>query len=439
MRGCSWSSGLAAALLFAWGACSKREPPPPPSPAPVITAAAVEASRPKAEEELDVILLTVDCLRADMPWAGYARPIAPRMTELAKRAVIYTNAYSASSYTSMSMGGLLASRYPGELDRDGYFFGSYGDKNVFFPELLQKVGVRTLAAHAHGYFKGTGLDQGFDQWELVPDLKWNNQTDENITSPKLEAIAEKLLSDSSLDQKRFFAWFHFVDPHDGYMTHEGIAWNDNKTLRDRYDGEITYTDQYIGKLLDFVAARPYGRRVAWVLTGDHGESFGEHKRYNHGFELWQNLVRVPLVFVLPDAQPRTIDATRSALDVAPTILELMKAPADPSFRGKSLVPELRGARAEPRDVIVDLPQTSDNERRRALISGAKKIIAYGPTEYSVAYDLEADPDENKPLVSGPLYDEMRARYQDAVKDIKDVPPTRCREGCLAGAYGKDGG
>ncbi len=381
------------------------------------------------------MLLTVDCLRADQPWTGYPRDVAPRLTALEKKSVDYTMSYALSSYPSMSIGGLLSSRIPNELDRDGYFFGSYGDKNLFFPEILQKAGIKTLAAHAHGYFKGTGLDQGFDSWEIVPDLKWNNLTDENITSPKLEEIAEKLLSDPSLDKQRFFAWFHFLDPHDAYMDHEGIDWG-HKQTRDKYDVEITFTDRYIGKLLDFTLSKPWGKRTVFIVTGDHGEAFGEHKQYLHGFELWEHLVRVPLFFVIPGVTPKKLAAQRSAIDIAPTILDLFHLPAEPTFRGKSLLEEIRGKEPEPRDVLMDLPQTSDNDRRRALVSGRKKLIAYGASDYAVVYDLETDPDETKQILSGPLYDEMRAKYKAATKDLKDVLPTKCKEGCLAGAYQK---
>jgi len=436
MRGCNKTSTIAL-VLCAW--CSKKEAPrgaadAAPGVAPVASAAA----KPAIPTDLDVILITIDCLRADMPWNGYERPIAPRLTELAQKSVNYTNAYSLSSYTSMSIGGLLSSRLPGELDRDGFFFGSYGEKNLFFPEILQKNGVATLAGHAHGYFKGTGLNQGFDQWEMVADLKWSNQTDENITSPDLEAIAERLLADPSLDKKRFFAWFHFLDPHDRYMDHEGIDWG-NKQTRDRYDVEVTFTDRYIGKLLDFVAKQSWSKRAAFVVTGDHGESFGEHKQYLHGFELWQNLVRVPLFFVVPGVAPRTIDEPRSAIDLAPTILDLYGLAAEPTFRGKSVVPELLGKTPEPRDILLDLPRTSDNDARRALVSGTKKIIGYGQPEYFVAYDLQADPEESKQIWSGPVFDEMRAKYKEATKSVEDAPPTKCKEGCLAGAYLKDGG
>src|SRR5690348_14469147 len=67
---------------------------------------AATASSKGPPPNLNILLITVDSLRADMPWAGYERPIAPNLTEFEKRAVSYTHAYSLSSYTSMSVGGL---------------------------------------------------------------------------------------------------------------------------------------------------------------------------------------------------------------------------------------------------------------------------------------------------------------------------------------------
>jgi arylsulfatase A-like enzyme len=385
-----------------------------------------------------------------MPWAGYPRAIAPRLTALEAKAVDFTRAYSVSSYTSMSLGGLLGGRLPAEMTRDGYFFGLYGKDNVLFPEVLQAAGVHTLAAHAHGYFSGSGLEQGFARWEVIPDLKWNNTTDENITSPRLEVLAEKLLSEPKVASSRFFAWFHFLDPHDRYMPHEGIG-PYGKSTRDAYDAEITFTDGYVGKLLDFVAAQPWGARTAILVTGDHGEAFGEHHQYVHGFELWENLVRVPLLVVVPGLAPRHVDTPTSALDLAPTILELLGLSPDagataaggaaPAFEGRSLVPVLLGADPSPRDVVVDLPATSDSDRRRALIHDNLKVIAFGASPYYQVFDLAADPGELHPITKGDAFQQMVSRLKELEKAVHDVPPTRCKEGCLNRAYAskKDGG
>ena len=163
----------------------------PPSGAP--DAAATPAGELRAD--YNVLVLSIDSLRADMPWSGYPRDIAPRLTELEKRAVSYTRAYAISSYTSMSLGGLLGGKLPSGMKRSGFFFGKYAPENVLFPEVLQASGVRTISAHAHGYFKGAGFEQGFDDYEIVPNIVFKNETDPNVTSPQHVALATKLLSD----------------------------------------------------------------------------------------------------------------------------------------------------------------------------------------------------------------------------------------------------
>src|SRR5262249_15145212 len=150
-----------------------------------------------------------------------------------------------------------------------------------------------------------------------------------------------------------------------------------RRARDLYDGEITYTDRYIGKLLEFTAHQSWAARTAIIVSGDHGEAFGEHQCWRHGFELWQPLVRVLWIILLPGAKARTIDENRSHIDMAPTILELMGVSGD-GLAGTSLVPELYGKVApEPRDILIDLPRTSDNDRRRALVHDHYKLIAFG--------------------------------------------------------------
>ena len=248
-----------------------------------------------------------------------------------------------------------------------------------------------------------------------------------------------------------------MDPHDQYKSHEPEipAWG--RTVRDRYDGEVTFTDKYVGKLLDFVASKPWGRTTAIVVSADHGEALGEHGQYSHGFELWENLVRVPLLFVVPGATPRHVDEARSAIDLAPTIVDLLGVAPDAGFEGKSLVPEIFGATltgAEARDVVLDLPMTSDSDRRRAIVHGKWKLIAFSDDDGASAasprrgphqmlfqlFDLEADPGELHPITRGDDFRDMLARYKAASKAIHDVAPYGCREDCLNGAYHKkDGG
>src|SRR5262249_27238545 len=153
---------------------ASASPPPQPSAEPSATpsASAATALAPAPASgppgKLNVLLITIDSLRADMPWAGYGRDIAPVLSAFEKKAVSYTRAYSVSSYTAMSLAGLLAGRYPGELQRSGYFFSSYPDSVLMFPDLLRKAGVRTMTAHAHFYFDKAGFKHGFDVYDLIP-------------------------------------------------------------------------------------------------------------------------------------------------------------------------------------------------------------------------------------------------------------------------------
>lgn len=450
---CSSHRWLAVGLLLVLGACARPgttapEPsagPSPPeahsrtasaptpqpaasSPAGTSPASADAPAQPAAPTEppkLNVLLITVDAMRADMPWNGYPRDIAPNLTALAEEAVSYPNAYAISSYTAMSVGGFLSGRYPSEMHRSGYFFSAYPDSELMFPELLQQANIRTLAAHAHFYFeKKAGFQQGFDVWRIIEGLDVDHKTDRNVTSPQHLELAIELLSDPANTGSQFFAWFHFMDPHDLYVRHEGVP-DFGRRARDRYDGEIYFTDQHVGKLLDFVAEQPWGDRTVIIVNSDHGEAFGEHQRTRHGFEVWEPLVRVPLLIKAPAVAPRRIDQPRSMIDLPPTIFELMGLDPHESWQGKSLVAEMKGT--EPpaqRDVVVDLPRTSDNDRRRALVFGRHKLISFGDDFRFKLFDLAEDPEESLDLRrrDPELYERMRRRYENRSKQIDDICP-----------------
>jgi arylsulfatase A-like enzyme len=176
-----------------------------------------------------------------------------------------------------------------------------------------------------------------------------------------------------------------------------------------------------------VSQQPWGN-TAVIFSADHGEAFGEHGSFRHAFELWQPLIRVPLMIMVPGVTPRRIDVNRSAIDLAPTILELMGL-APEGLDGVSLVPELyQKQEPETRDVIVDLPRTSNSDRRRAIIHDHYKVIAYGDDSYYQVFDIEADPAESKSLEKSDKakFSEMVALYKSKKKEIKDIGPYACR-------------
>jgi choline-sulfatase len=397
------------ALVLLALACSKTEPSPVPGgsssaaasqPQPSVSAAAApSATPPEQSKPRSVLMVTIDSLRADMPWNGYPRPIAPNLTALAEKCTTYTNAYSVSSYTAKSVAAFLTGRYPSTLFRSGYFFASYANANQFMAETLRENGIETMSWHGHMYFaRAKGFEQGFREWRITPGITFDAQTDNHVTSEKMTAIGLELLGKPELASKQFFAWAHYMDPHDQYNRHEEAPKFGNKA-RDRYDQEVFYTDLWVKKLLDFVEQQPYGKDTYLVISADHGEAFGEHGMYKHAFELWEVLTRVPLLICGPGIKAQRISERRSHIDLPATIFELLgqKVPADQM--GQSLVPELTG-REPPKvrePIYLELAEDTHNPPRRALILGDYKLIWSGPRDKFQLFNLTKDPGEEKEL------------------------------------------
>jgi arylsulfatase A-like enzyme len=437
-------SGLLLLLAVSTAACSKRQANQTagersaapeqraPSAAPEASAASgPEAAPPSARRTprtYNVVFIMIDSLRADMPWAGYARPIAPWLSQFAKQSTLYPRSYSLSSYTAKSVAPTLTGKYPSEMARDGYFFTKWLPENVFITERAQTAGHRTLAGHAHGYFMpGLGLDQGFDDYRLVPGTFLDTKGVHNVTSEVLNGLAKKMLSDPKnvdlADGKRFFAYFHFLDPHYTYIKHAEHPDFGNKR-RDIYDNEVHYSDKWVGDLITWMKAQPWGKDTAVIITADHGEGFGERNHYRHAYELWESLIRVPLFIHVPDATPRRIDASRGHVDLAPTFSELMGLPVEGAgYRGQSLLPEVFGAPAEERPVISELPRADLMDRRRALVSGDYKLIAFGDDTKWMLFNVVKDFEEKNDLstTEPEKLQEMKALYAKLSSEIPVKP------------------
>ncbi len=389
------------------------------------SAAPGPSSRPKPPAPLpplNVILISVDALRADGPWIGYPRDVAPNLTRLSKQSVLYSHAYALSSYTSMSLGGLMAGRYPSEVPRDGRATSSFLPEADFLAERFKAAGVFTLGVHGHVYFLGdTGISQGFEDWKVFPRIVLNPAREGAVVDPKLtDMLIEELGAHAKAKpDQRFFAWVHFMDPHFSYVRHpeqaafKGSPYTEDTTpvppgtklssvgqsLRNQYDGEVLHTDAQVGRLLEYIDKQAWSARTAVVLTADHGEAFGEHKSYfEHGFLLYDVTTRVPLMVRVPGVPARRIDTRRSHIDLAPTLYELSGVKAPPGLQGTSLVPELRGAAApEQRDIVIDMPYTDQSPRRRAFIHGDLKLIVTETDKQPLLFDLKRDPGEQRDL------------------------------------------
>jgi arylsulfatase A-like enzyme len=404
-----------------------------PLPKPRARDVPAPSARSLGRPDLNLILITIDALRAsELGCMGYDRPTTPNLDALASGAVVFDRAYAMASYTGKALGPMLIGKYPSETLRDGNHFNRYLAGNTFLAERLHTAGIFTMGAGSHWYFRDFyGLTQGFDVFDqsAIPG-SGQGDSDTSVTSPQLTDVALRLLG-AHASAGRFFLWVHYFDPHAQYVAHDGAP-DFYDPARGRmqalYDGEVWFTDKAVGRLLDFVASQSWASRTAIVVTSDHGESMNDHGMgYKHGFEIWEPLVRVPLLIRAPGLEPHRVPVKRSAIDIVPTLLDLMAiAPPGPGeLSGVSLADDL----AQPhdaydeRDVYLDMPEGPFTHMRRGIIHGKTpglKLIHFGGRQYQL-YDLAADPGEMVDLAGdAELLDPMVKAFSEKRQSVSEI-------------------
>ena len=406
--------------------CSGRD-----AVAPARRARPVEAppspSAPALPRIDNLVLVTVDTLRWDLHYAGNPNPISPRLDALAARSVVFDHAYAISSYTGRAIGPLMTGRYPTECPRDAQHFTRYLSGNVFLAERLKGAGFRTAGAASHFYFEPRfGLTQGIDTWDMSAQPSGEQETRSADNRVADRAIA--LLQESARAGGRFMLWAHFFDPHKQYVDHPELPLF-GRGERAKYFREVMFTDAQVGRLLDALAALPgdVAQHTAVVVTADHGEAFAEHGMSWHGVELWEELVRVPLMVYVPGVAPRRVEVPRSQIDLAPTLLGLLGLPrpaegAPDAMSGESLLGDLRGESAPARPIYLELPEGPYNSLRRGVIEDGWKLLERGVGRFEL-YHLTEDPGERTNLAATRPADlaRMRAVYEGVRAGLHTVP------------------
>lgn len=372
-----------------------------------LLAAAVSCGR---EPRPDVILITVDTLRPDaLGWVAGKNP-TPAIDELAAEGFRFPAAVSPAPLTLPSHTSILSGLWPrrhGVRDNGQ----NLGNSLPLLQENLRQAGYRT-GAFVSGYplRRMFGLDRGFDTYqdELTtrPDGRWQDRPAAATTALALEWLRGVKKKDP---RQPFFLWLHYYDPHAPYEPPEAFR---RPGPRGDYDGEVAAVDAAIATLRRGLGEAFAGRPRLVVLTADHGESLGEHGEATHGFFVYDSTSLVPLLFHGPGlVAPGESPAAPRLVDLAPTLLALLKLPALPETDGISLAGFLDGSAAPPL-----LPP--------ALIESLQPFYGYGwaPLQAWRAadakwieaprpelYDLSADPGETRDLTAALQPAETSAR------------------------------
>lgn len=361
-------------------------------------------------DDLSLLLLSVDAMRWDLGFAGYDRQISPNIDALASEGIVFERSYALSSFTGRSIGPMLIGRYPSECYCDARHLSRYHQENDFLAEILSRGGVATSAVQAFPYFRKSGLEQGFSEWNLAmePGEKGFEQksTGDRITAGLIEA-----LEDEEFTGGRFFLWGHYMEPHKAYVPHGGLDFGERG--RDRYDGEVAYADRQIGIVLEKLKERGLEGRTVVVVTSDHGEAFGEHDIHFHGRRLWEEVVRVPWIWSVPGLEPRRVRSRVSHIDLVATACDLLGVEPPEGVKGASLVPMMTGAEEGDRRIYIEQPLGEYMPPMYALIDGGHKLIHSITGNRYQLFDLDADPGEESDLApsSPEKLDEMKTIYQ----------------------------
>jgi hypothetical protein len=273
-------------------------------------AVALPRANPKAgEQRRDVVLISIDTLRADMLTPEYM----PNLWRFAQRARRYTQAYSAASFTDLSLRSLFTGWPASDFDITGVLTGM--DRPL--ADLMSEAGWQTFALHPVPDL-GELVLLGFQQ--VNDDPSGRHRTPNGTSAPQVTALALELLRQTAAAPR--LLWTHYYEPHHQYLRHAGFERFGDSSLG-RYHQEVAFVDQQIAPLLEWLARPEVAANSVVILFADHGEYLGERGgRSGHDLTLFQPVMRVPLLVSAPDVPSATVETPVSLLDVFPTVLNL---------------------------------------------------------------------------------------------------------------------
>ncbi|MDQ3299335.1 MAG: sulfatase-like hydrolase/transferase [Myxococcota bacterium] len=351
--------------------------------------------RPGAEHP-DIILVTLDTVRADHtpPYGGNAD--MPVLRELGQRGTVYLWAFAPSNVTRRSIPSMVTGLQPNRVRGRVVGWALRVDpRHVLLAERLRAGGYETAGFMCCKGFWGaearTGLARGLEHVTIEQN------------GMRLAKAARAWLDarERQPNNRPLFLWMHILEPHN--WTGGGVDPKDPVERGRMYDRALTGVDAMMLQLFGaFTERRPERAPIA-IITADHGEALGEHGAPYHSTDLYNSQIRVPLVIAGPGIKPQRVAETVSLTDLTPTIVELAgfePPPRDSTMDGRSLADLATGARVgSPDDGVAFAAMIKDRSNPggvTAIIKGPWKLIDNGVS--LELYDIKSDPGERQNLI-----------------------------------------
>ena len=365
----------------------------------------------------NLLLITLDTTRADrLGCYGYGPAATPALDALASNGTVFEHAFSQIPLTLPSHCSIMTGRYPREHGVRLNGREALGDVHPTLADAFRSHDYRTGAFVASFVLDDRfGLARGFEVYEddVEPTsaesspLGWEQRADV-VTDRALAWL-------NTLDDAPFFAWVHYFDPHDPYVS----SMEYESEGRDPYDGEIAFMDEQIRRLTGWLNSTGLADRTLVVVAGDHGEAFGEHGERGHGLFLYNTTLHVPLIFVHPDAVEigGRVSAIVEMVDIYPTVMELFGWASPAGLRSRSLAVALEGGELQEVAAYAE----SDYARhafgwaqQRSLITHRwKYVLSTKPQLFDRLADEAEDLNvlDEHPDVAVGLLETLQARYR----------------------------
>ena len=412
-----------------------------------------------AERPANVLILSVDTLRSDrLSGYGYERRTSPNIDALLDQGVRFTEARTVEPLTAPALASMLISMPPHEHGSTRNGLGVRPD-TPSLPRVLRRQGYRTAAFVGSWTLRKSLWDMNdhFDTYEaILTKSRWmgvwtREARAEDLNRKSLEWLAGHVEKEG---KRPFFLWVHYVEPHSPYVLQEDFLeqigpapGGDEKSKSNRYDSEIAYVDDQIGRLLKGVGDLVALGDTLIVFLSDHGESLGEHDYWGHGRNLFEPNLKIPLGLVFDGRLAPAVEKAPAVItDIAPTVVGLLGFDVPDFFQGLDWAPVLAGEVPSPMDRVtlyeahkgaVRPYEGKEQLRQKGLqvvgrLVGMKKELYRLKGKRRMEFDLHQDAGELENLVaadseiSAPLK-EWLVRVQKGLALSDDLPPPSLSE------------
>jgi arylsulfatase A-like enzyme len=393
----------------------------------------------------NVVLITCDCLRADFVGCcseGNGTSLTPNLDRLAKNGITFKKAISQGFSTGISMPSIFTGKYPGRfapstITGTGMTLRSRNqsvshitvDQKTTITEILAKHEYQTAGIHSNPFLTSfSGFDKGFQFFHddlFLKNMKLPSGIKRYVCRlPRLlrasshlpaSKMSKKALGWLRKKEQPFFLWLHSMDTHGPYVAKggfrhlnkikgeilyhkasrhpEGITHEECETLRGWYKEEVAYLDEHLGRLFEGLEKMGLMERTLVIVTADHGDEFREHGGFGHRSTFYDELMRVPLIFKLPDSRHRGKIITKPVglVQIVPTVLDILGIRTNETFDGKSLLPliEKNDERALHEYIVSEVNPASGY--KGCIRNEEWKLVTY--TQRQELYHLATDPRE----------------------------------------------